>query len=381
MTRFKLTLKQHRFEIIGTIAVCLGLVAAALFVTWELNSVVFPAGCKWQQFPTMMFDSSGQPMQQEPTRACQTAINTFGSIRAGTLATVTGIGLGLGPFVMAIMLGAPLVAREVEQNTAPLSWALVGSRRRWLLARVGSILIVFVPLMLALGLVADILYGAQNPDVNPWASFELYGARGVIVAFWGVAAFHGTVALGTLFGRSLPAIFVAVVICFFARFGGEYYFQRNVLEPYAEPLMTTQQMASGYYNWNPTDLTVGYRYYLDGKPFDGDVNQWYNTHNPPQSMMQQGTVAPAETPGTTPDPAATPGPNGTPDPNATPNPNATPSPIDQGLPVVWGPQSMPFGFHGDHYWPVVAAEAGLLTGGSLFLASIAFFWVGRRRPY
>ena len=381
MTRFMLTLKQHRFEIIGATLACLGLIAAALFLTWELNSVVFPAGCKWQQFPSMtFFDSAGQPMQQEPTRACQAAMDSFNSIRGGTLANITQIGMWLAPFVVAIMLGAPLVAREVEQNTAPLSWALVGSRRRWLLARVGSILIVFVPLMLALGLAGDILYGAQNTGVNPWASFEQYGARGVLVAFWGVAAFIGTVALGTLFGRSLPAIFVAVVICFFARLAGEYYFQRIVLQPYAQPLMTTQQMAAGYYSWNPTDLTVSFRYYLDGKPFNGDVEQWYNTHTPQDLLQPGGKAASAETPGATQDPAATPGANGTPDPNATPNPNATPSPIE-GSPMVWGPQSMPSGFHGDQYWPVVAAEAGLLTAGSLFLASIAFFWIGRRRPY
>jgi hypothetical protein len=381
MTRFRLTLKQHRFEIIGSTLACLGLIAAALFLTRELDSVVFPAGCKWEQFPSMMFDSAGQPMQQEPTRACQAAIDSFNSIRGVSLANVTQIGMWLAPFVMAIMLGAPLVAREVEQNTAPLSWALIGSRRRWLLGRVGSILIVFVPLMLALGLAGDILYGAQNPGVNPWASFEQYGARGVLVPFWGVAAFLGTVALGTLFGRSLPAVFVAVVICFFARLGGEYYFQRIVLEAYAQPLMTAQQMASGNYMWNPTDLTVSYRYYLDGKPFSGDVDRWYAEHTPPAPIFDQngnpiGIAGPTPAATQSPQPSS----GGSPDPNATAQPVPALTDPSQ-FNGSWGPTTYPFGFHGDRYWPVVAAESGILAGGSLFLASIAFFWVGRRRPY
>ncbi len=236
--------------------------------------------------------------------------------------------------------------------------------------------------MLALGLAGDTLYGAQNPGVNPWASFEQYGARGVLVAFWGVAAFLGTVALGTLFGRSLPAIFVAVVICFFARLGGELYFQRNVLEPYGQPLMTTEQMSSGNYMWDPTDLTVGYHPYLDGKPFNGNIDQWYAEHTPPPAPIfdQNGNLI--GTAGPTPAPVQTPqaSPGGTPDPNVT----AQPSPVSTDpsqFSGPWGPVTYPFGFHGDRYWSVVAAEAGLLTGGSLFLASIAFFWIGRRRPY
>jgi hypothetical protein len=148
--------------------------------------------------------------------------------------------------------------------------------------------------------------------------------------------------------------------------GGEYYFQRIVLAPYAQPLISAELMGNGY-PWTPTDLTIYYKEYLDGKPFDGDVGEWYSTHTPPPEMFAPPVSGP------TADPKATP------DPSSSPNPNAS-SPPEMG-PIIWGPTSMPYGFHGDRYWPVVAAESGILAAGSLFLASIAFFWVGRRRPY
>jgi hypothetical protein len=374
LRRILLTYKQNRFETLGTVIVSALFAALALYVAWQLNSVVFPKDCSPTQNGYMTFDSSGQPMFQEPTRACQAAIDQFNTIRNGMLSALIQTGLILAPFGLAILLGAPLVAREIEQNTAPLSWSLIGSRRRWLAVRVAAILGIFVPAMIAVGLAGDILYGAENPGTSPWGSFADYGLRGAPVVFWALAAFMGTMALGTLFGRALPAIFIALVVCLFARVGGEYYFQQIVLEPYAQPLMTVEQMNTGYYSWDPTNLTTGWENYLDGKPFTGDVNEWYLTNTPPPELIQP---VPAPTPETSvaPDSSASPG------VAASPDPNAKPAPVDFGMPIVWGPQSMPIGFHGDQYWPVVTAEAGILLAGSVLLASIAFFWVGRRRPY
>jgi hypothetical protein len=343
MTRFYLTLKQHRFEVIGAILVCLAFAGLALYEVWQLNAIVWPKDCS----PNGAFGVSVSGADP-----CSRALERFNAIQNGTLMRLIQLGLLLAPFVAAILLGAPVVAREIEQNTAPMSWALVGSRRRWLVVRLASLLIVLVPLMLVVGFCADQLYGALHPGTNTWLTLDDYNVRGLPVLFWSLAAFLGTVALGTIFGRSLPAVFLALVICLFARVGGQYGFEQIVLAPSAQPVMSWQELTSpNGYNWPATSLVLEWRSWLDGKPFEGDVDQWYRSHTPPT------------------------------DPPAANTQGGEGGGIPAGYVGPWGPIGMPYGFRGDTYWPIVAAESGILAGGSVVLASVALFWVGRRRPY
>jgi ABC-type transport system involved in multi-copper enzyme maturation permease subunit len=67
------------------------------------------------------------------------------------------------PFIVGIVFGAVLVAREIEQGTAPLSWALAGSRTRWLLGKLLAVVVLIVPLLLIAGLAADVRQGALVP--------------------------------------------------------------------------------------------------------------------------------------------------------------------------------------------------------------------------
>ena len=120
------------------------------------------------------------------------------------------------PFLVGIAMGAPLVAGELEQGTAPLSWALVGARWKWLAGKILAALLLIVPLLLIAGLAADVLRGAQESGIDPHASFDYFTSRGVFFVLWGVAALMGTVALGTLFGRTMPVVIVALIVCLFA---------------------------------------------------------------------------------------------------------------------------------------------------------------------
>lgn len=355
LTRIRLTLKQHRFETIAVVVLCLIAAAAALGEAYRLNSIQLPAGCVVGQ--RYMF----APDTSVPSTACRLATDRFYAVSNGTdMGLVRYMLLGLLPFVVGILFGAPLVAKEIEQGTAPLSWALVGSRRRWLFGKMLAATLLIVPLLLVAGLAADVLQGASSPGLDPHASFENFASRGVMVVFWGLATLFGTVALGTLLGRTLPAVILALVVCFLARGFWEIGLSRTVLPPFA--VMQSEnpqdpqngqngQMMYGQYAWTPSDLNVYYRTYLDGKPWDGDMNAWWNEHQPPMTV----------------------------DPSS-------------GLPVgvavdtgpntqIQGPYSVPFVIHGDRYWPIVALESGILLLGSLFCGAVALIWVDRRRPY
>jgi hypothetical protein len=359
LTRIWLTLKQHRFETGAILVVGLGVAVAALIEAYRLNSMNVPFHC-FQDYRGPYFPGSGMPVPDAATLKCNDMVEGFNGIVQGLDMNLVRTLLVFAPILAGIIIGAPLVAREIEQGTAPLSWALSGSRRRWLLGKVLAGILLLVPVMLTVGLAADVLQGADSPGLNTHAAFENYISRGVIDVFWALAAFAGTFALGTMLGRTLPAIILALVVCFFVRVAWEPAMNHYVLWPFAKSDVSFS--VNGYYV-GQTNIPLYQKVYIDGKEAtDAEVQAWYTKNQPPIDI-----------------PSA--------DPNATPDPNASTAPgqlvpVAPAQPAVADfPQYVGYGIPGDWYWNVVALESGLLLIGSLFLGGIAFVWVDRRRPY
>lgn len=135
------------------------------------------------------------------TAACRSL--THWSNVLPTVAAPMTLVVGFVPFAAGILLGAPLVARELEHRTAPLAWSLASSRVGWLLGRV-------TPVAASLG-VALLLVGAANESVlvalnGRELGFREFGLFGPIVAARGLGAFAIGVVVGLLAGRVLPGI-------------------------------------------------------------------------------------------------------------------------------------------------------------------------------
>jgi hypothetical protein len=338
LDRIRLTYKQQRFETVAAVVLCLGAAVWALLATWHLNSVGVPASC--------LVDGSvpywnGPSDSSWISAACQLPIQRFTEARnSWDVATASSLGLVV-PFIVGIAVGAPLVAREIEQGTAPLSWALAGSRWKWLAGRLVAALLLIVPLLLMAGLAADALRGAEAPGIDPHASFDYFTSRGVFFALWGVAALMGTVALGTIFGRTMPVVIVSLIVCLFARGTWEMVMDATVLSG-----MTVVETPDA--TQAPGQLVVGTtaELYLDGKPWHGDLDAWW------QANTTCVTSGPSDALSTT-----------------------------CSGPSTGGPQQGWYVITGDHYWPVVALESAILLAGSVAFGAFALFWVGRRRPY
>lgn len=331
LDRVRLTYKQQRFETLAVAVMCLGAAAWALLASWHLNSVGVPASClvdgrvPYWNGPS---DSSWIPS------ACQLPIQRFTDARTSL---DVGLASSLGdvlPFFVGIAMGTPLVARELEQGTAPLSWALVGARWKWLAGKVLAALLLIVPLLLIAGLAADVLRGAQEPGIDPHGSFHYFTSRGVFFVLWGVAALMGAVGLGALFGRTMPVVVVALIACLFVRATWEPLTDRYLLHGMAVLEMPGVQ-SSGELLVYQSDVL-----YLDGKVYTGTDCTFSNG----VTMCQYAA-------GSEPDPSSI------------------------------GPQPAWYVITGDKYWQVVALESAIMLAGSAALAAIALFWVGRRRPY
>jgi hypothetical protein len=345
-----LNIKQHRFESLVILLGCCVLAAAALVEAWRLGAVHASIQClaTWKG-PGVPPDGSA-PLDGA-ARACNELAIAFFAIREGLAFRLTNQLIEVTPLLGGVVLGAALSAREIEHGTAQTSWVQGASRRPWFAAKMLAGVTLLVPIMLLVGLSADVLQAAATPTLDVHASFDAYLARGLIVVFWALAAFSGTFALGALFGRTIPAIVVAVVVCGIVRFTWDDVMTRVVLEPFAVAQEERDYSASPYFAPEP-DLRIRDAFFLDGKPFEGDVYAWYAEHNP--------------------------GALGDPGPTPSPGPSSAPP---KGPPPPQGPVLVSFVIPGTWYWNVIAVESGLLLAGSTLAAGIAMAWIDRRRPY
>jgi hypothetical protein len=344
--RTLLVYKQHRFEVLVVVGIGIFLIVGSIVEGLRLNAIHLPEGCAayTAQYIQQGMSSDGV------TAACLAASRQWLDVKNGIEMNFIPTSPWMVPLFFGVVLGAPLVAREIENGTAPLSWALAGSRRRWLAWRLAAMIVLLVPLMILLGLASDFLDAAANPGMNPWASFTDYAGRGAILVFWGLAAFAGTVALSSMLGRTMPALIIAAIVCLVVRGSWEQGANRTFLVPFDGMLVTQAEADSGQFDLGfdyQTSLVTYYENWLDGKPYLGDVNQWWQEH----VVFAQPTT----------------------DSNGN-------------IIGVAGPQGplpyqVPYGFSGSMYWPVVAYESGILLCGAILFAAVGLFWVGRRRPY
>jgi len=112
--------------------------------------------------------------------------------------------------VIGALIGAPLVAREIEQRTQLVSWTQSVSRRRWYVTKVITLAVALAAVALAAGVVNSQLQG-------PVEAGGLVGSRwvwffSIDLALVGdvLLAFALAVALGAWLRRTLPAVGAAL---------------------------------------------------------------------------------------------------------------------------------------------------------------------------
>jgi hypothetical protein len=136
-----------------------------------------------------------------------------------TLMNLVHLGIAALPFVAGVLLGAPLVSRELEHRTAQLGWPLARSRARWLWFRFLPIALVGLVLLAIPAMAGEVLERTLHPLIDPGASFEQYGSRGPLVALRILPVIAVAALVGTLLGRQLPSVLVAGVIAGAMGFG------------------------------------------------------------------------------------------------------------------------------------------------------------------
>jgi hypothetical protein len=119
--------------------------------------------------------------------------------------------MGALPFLLGLLGGVPIVARELEARTAPTAWSLNGSRVRWLARQVW-------PIGLLLGSAMALAALAAMPVAEDFVAWghggesSLIGLHGPLAIVRAFGAFGIGLAVGALLGRTLPAFIFGVAL-------------------------------------------------------------------------------------------------------------------------------------------------------------------------
>jgi hypothetical protein len=237
----RLTLKQYRFEAAAAALAAVLLGFAALIVTYRLSSIAMPAGCfeAWLAGPGGDFSPD-----------CESATDLWSSINANESNFVFGAMLIL-PFLVGLIGGIPIVARELEGGTAQTAWSVTPSRIRWLRRQL-------LPVLALLGIATAFAAAATAilESTQPGSAVEHLILQGPPVVARALAAFGIGVLVGSVIGRSLPAFLIGMVLCVVLAF---------VAEPirfgwlHDRKVPVGQMVASGYsfgFVWRTPDGTL-----------------------------------------------------------------------------------------------------------------------------
>lgn len=202
MIWLRLALRLERSELVALTLVVAGWAAAALVIAWRLRG--FDA-----EFP----DCLG--LVGTTASYCEDASLQFGPWDQ-TAELLLWVALGL-PILIGVILGSPIVAREIEEQTAQIAWSFSSSRVEWLLGRTVPVAVAAALLLAVVALSAEVLTVARLGGDDP--GFQRFDQRGVLVVVRGLAALTAGLLIGAWFGRTLPAILAASALGLFVVFG------------------------------------------------------------------------------------------------------------------------------------------------------------------
>ena len=192
----RLAWRMQRWELAFLIGGSLLLAGAAALVAWQTTLTL-------KGLDACYGDASGSPL----SASCRSLVE-WGNVMTVLSPILQGV-TTVTPFVVGVLLGAPLVSGEIEKRTAPIAWSLSLSRGRWLGLRTLPLLILITFVLLVLGQATEALIRATPPGEIGFPQFAMHGP---LVAVRGIAVFIIGVLVGVVVGRMLPAILVTGLV-------------------------------------------------------------------------------------------------------------------------------------------------------------------------
>lgn len=195
--------RTNRFEVIATLLATASAVVVGWLIAERLRELAPSAAC----LPLLIGGSTSDQLEGCPT------LTTFIQFRQDAASPVL-LAIGQLPVLVGALMGAWIVAPEIEQRTAVLAWSIVPSRRRWLMTR------ALVPMVLVLltgavvGVISERLAQAASPGFAVASSFEFTGNLVPVLIARGLVGLAAGLVAGAVIGRTVPALLGGLAFAF-----------------------------------------------------------------------------------------------------------------------------------------------------------------------
>jgi hypothetical protein len=147
----------------------------------------------------------------------------------GTAKTWLGVLVIVGPGLIGMFWGAPLVAREFEDGTFRLAWTQSVTRTRWMAVKLA---VAGLASMAAAGLLSLVVTWWSSPlDRAALNQFATFDQRDIVPIGYAAFAFTLGALAGVLIRRTLPAMFVTLAVFVAARLAVFTWVRPRLLRP------------------------------------------------------------------------------------------------------------------------------------------------------
>jgi hypothetical protein len=212
---------------------------------------------------------------------------------------LNGYNLQVVPPLIGALVGAPLLARELETGTFRYAWTQGIGRLRWTLGKLVPLAVLVAAAAGALSALFSWYYQpyfvARNPalfprELSPLGA-GLFSLRGVAFAAWTLAAFAIGVLAGMLIRRVVPAIAATLAAYAGLAFAAGLYLRPHYLQP-----LVTRNLFSYFYD-PPSSAFIVHQWWTRGgttvsqSTMTKVINSTYNRLTPVVHSSKEGAVA------------------------------------------------------------------------------------------
>jgi ABC-type transport system involved in multi-copper enzyme maturation permease subunit len=212
--------RQHRSQALGCLAVLVGLAVYAIMVGSSMRTAFGQDGL-------VACLAGGKGVVACPN-AVSTFTNEFGSevnIAFSNLALIV-------PGLIGVLVGAPLIARELEYGTWRLAWSQSVPRARWLAVKLALVTGGLVIVGAAMTAVIT-WYRAPMDRLTGRFLPNIYDYEGLVPTAYILCGFGFAVLAGLLLRRSIPAMIAAFIPWLAIRLIVEFMLRPHFLAPLA----------------------------------------------------------------------------------------------------------------------------------------------------
>jgi ABC-type transport system involved in multi-copper enzyme maturation permease subunit len=209
--------RQHRSQAIACLGVLVALAIYAIVVSTSMRTAFSNDG-----LPACLARSGGT--------GCPNAITAFTNKFGSAVNVAFWSVLLIFPGLLGVVIGAPLVARELEFGTWRLAWSQSVTRTRWLTVKLA--LVTAGVIVLGAAITAVIMwYRAPMDRLTGHFINNAYDYEGLVLTAYILCAFGFAVLAGLLIRRSIPAMIAAFVPWLAIRLVVEFVFRPHFEAP------------------------------------------------------------------------------------------------------------------------------------------------------